>query len=57
MSDPVPVDLEDFDGRNGWILEIRIEQQGVTEVIPLLVQHLLSCILGSGRLHGFLRSM
>ena len=37
VTDPVPVDLEDFDARDGWILEIRINRQGGTEVSPLLV--------------------
>ena len=28
MSNLVPVDLEDFDTRYGWILDISIDQQG-----------------------------
>ena len=47
MSDKVPVDLEDLDARDGWILEISIDQQGGTEVAPLLVEILLSSILCS----------
>ena len=57
VLDPVPVDLEEFDARDGWILEIRIDQQGGTEVIPLLVHPLLSHILSSAHSHGFLRSV
>ena len=50
---PVPIDLEDFDAREGWILEIRINRQGVTEIYPLLIQPLLFRILIS----AFLQSM
>ena len=57
MSYPVPVDLEEFDTREVWILESRIEQQGETEVSPLLVQPLLSRIPSSACLHGFQRSV
>ena len=53
----MPVDLEEFDERYGWILESRIEWQGGTEVSPLLVQPLLSLILSIDRLYGFLRSV
>ena len=51
------VDLEELDARNVWILESRIDQQGGAEVGPLLGQPLLSHILVSVGLHGFLRSV
>ena len=51
------VDLKEFDAREGWILEIRIDQQGVTEVSPLLVQPLMLRILSSACSQGFLRIM
>ena len=47
LTDPVYVDLDELDARDGWILESRIDKQGGTEVSPLLVQHLLSLILSS----------
>ena len=37
VADPVPIDLEEFDARDGWILESIIDGQGGTEVSPLLV--------------------
>ena len=55
MPNTVAIDLDDLDARYGWILESRIDRQGGTEVSPLPVQPLLSCILSSARLHGFLR--
>ena len=57
VSDAVPVDLEDLDARNGWILESRIDLKGGAEVAPLLVELLLAIILCSPRSHGFLRSV
>ena len=57
MTDLLTVDLEDLDGRDGWILESRIDQQGVAEVSPLLVDILMLHILSSSCPHGFLRSM
>ena len=30
VSDPVPVDLDEFETREGWMLDIRIEQKGGT---------------------------
>ena len=57
VTDLVPVDLKKFDERDGWILKIRIDQQGVIEVIPLLMQPLLSHILIIDFLHGFLSSI
>ena len=57
MTDPVAVYLEEFDARDGCILEIRIYQQGGTEVSPLMINPLLSRILGSACFHGFLRSV
>ena len=57
MLDLAHVDLEEFDARKGRILEIRTGQQGVTEVIPLLVHPLLLRILSSAHLHNFLRSV
>ena len=47
MSDAVPVELEDLDVRDGWILESRIDPEGGTEVAPLLVELLLASILCS----------
>ena len=57
MSDAVPVDLEDLDARDGWILESRIDREGGVEVAPLRVELLLMSILCSSRLHGFLCSV
>ena len=57
MTDPVAVDLEDFDVRDRCISEIRIYQQGGTEVSPLPIQPLLFHILSSACPHGLLRSM
>ena len=57
MTDLVDVDLEESDARDGWILESRIEKQGGKEVSPLPIQPLLSRILSSALLYGFLRSM
>ena len=45
VTDSVPVDLEDLDVRDGWILESRIDRQGGAEVVPLLVDLMLSRIL------------
>ena len=53
----VVVDLEDIDVRYGWIFEIRVEQQGGTEVGPLPVQPMMYHTLGSSDLHGFLSSI
>ena len=33
VLDRVPIDLEEFGVRDGWILECRIEQQGVSSVV------------------------
>ena len=57
VTDPVTVDLEEFYTRDEWILESRIDRQGGTEVIPLLVQPLLSSILSSAGYHSFLCSV
>ena len=57
MPNTVVVDLEELDVRDGWILESRIDQQSDTEFGPLPVQPLLSRILSSSGLHGFLRSV
>ena len=57
VLDSVTVYLEEFDARDEWILEIRIYQQSGKYVSPLMVQTLLSCILSSSRLHGFLYSV
>ena len=57
VSNPVPVELKDFDAMEGWILESRIDCQGGTEVCPLLIQPLMSRILSSTRLHSFLLNM
>ena len=37
VPNAVAVDLEEFDARDGWILESRIDRQGGTEVGPLPV--------------------
>ena len=57
VMDTVAVDLEQFNARDGWILEIRIDQQGGTGVDPLPLQLLLSCILSSAGSHSFLHSI
>ena len=57
MPDSVPIDLEELDARDGWILESRIDRQGGTEVGPLPVQPLLSRISSSAVSHGLLRSV
>ena len=57
MADPIAIYLEDFNARYQWILESRIDWQGGTEVIPLLIEPLLSRILSSAGSHGFLRSV
>ena len=57
VPNSVAVDLEELDVRGGWILESRIDQQGGTEVGPLSVQPLLSCILRGAGSHSFLRSV
>ena len=54
MLNAVVVNLEGIDARYGWILDSRIERQGGTEFVPLLVQTLLSHILISAGWHGFL---
>ena len=43
--------------KDGWILGSRIDRQDGTEVGPLNVQLLMSCILGSAGPRGFLRSV
>ena len=53
----VAVDLEDLNARDGCILESRLDQQGGTEVGPLLIQPLRSRILSSSGLHVFLCSV
>ena len=57
VPDAVAVDLEEFDAKNGWILDGIIDQQGGTEVVPLLVQPLLYCILSISSSRGFLCSV
>ena len=57
ISDAVPVDLEDLDARDEWILENRIDIKGGAEVAPLLVDILLASILCSSHLYGFLHSV
>ena len=49
--------MEKIDVRDGFILEIRIDQQGGTEVVPLSVQPLVYCILSGAGSRGFLRSV
>ena len=53
----VPVDLEDLNVMDVWILESRVDRQGGVEVCPLLIELLLSCILISSRPYGFLSRM
>ena len=55
MSDVVPVDLENLDARDEWILEIRIDLKGSAEVAPLLVELLMASTLCSSCSRGFLR--
>ena len=55
MSDAVPVELEDLDTREKWILESRIDCEGGAEVASLTVDLLTASILCSSRSHGFLR--
>ena len=57
MPNVVAVDLDEIDARDEWILESRIDQHGGTEVVPLPVQPLLSRILSSAGLRGFLSSV
>ena len=57
MSNAVPVDLEDLNARNGWVLESRIDQQSEAEVPLLIVELLLLSILFTYRLHVSLRSV
>ena len=57
VPNAVAVNLEEHDERDGWILEIRIDQQGGTEVSPLPVQPLMSRVLISAGSHIFLRSV
>ena len=47
MPNEVAIDLEEFDTNEGYILKMRIDQQGGTEVGPILVRPL----------PGFLRSV
>ena len=54
VSDKMPVELEESNARDGWILESRVYQQGRTEISPLLVQPLTYHIMISARSHGFL---
>ena len=56
VTDPVPIELGEFYVRDGWIPKNRIDQQGGTEVSPLLAQPLMSRIFSSSSSHGFLRS-
>ena len=57
VTDPVPIDLQEFDENDVRILEIRIERQGETDVSPLLIQPMLFHILSSACSHGFLSSV
>ena len=57
MSNVVPIDLEDLNARDGWILESRIDLEGGAEVAPLLVELLLAGILCFFRPIGFLCSV
>ena len=57
MTEPMTIDLEEFDARDGWILESRIDRHSGPEVGPLLIQPLLSRILSSAGLNGFLHSV
>ena len=57
MLDPMSVDLEELNARDGWILENMIDQQGGTDVVLLPIQPLLSHILSSVGSHIFLRSV
>ena len=43
----VPVELEDLDARYVLILESRIDQQGVAEVVTLMLEILLLRVLSS----------
>ena len=54
VPNSVAIDLEELDARYGCVLEISIDQQGGTEVVPLPVHPLLSRILSSDGLNGFL---
>ena len=47
VTEFLPMDLEYLDARDGWILESRFYQQGVSEVGPLLIELLLSHMLSS----------
>ena len=44
MSDAVPVDLEDLDARDRWILERSIDPEGGAEVATLPVEILMMSI-------------
>ena len=57
VTDLMAAELEEFNVRDGWIFLSRIDQHAGTEVDPLPIQPLLSRILSSVVLHGFLRSM
>ena len=54
VLEPVRVDLEEFDARDGRILESRVDHQGGTKVSPLMVQSIISHILISACSHVFL---
>ena len=57
MSDMVPVDLENLEASDIWILERRIDQEGGALVAFLLVEFLLLSILCSSHSQGFLCSV
>ena len=57
MSDHVSIYLQDFNSREGWILESRADRQGGAEIGPLPVEFLLTRILCIPWSHGFLRSV
>ena len=57
MSEPVSIYLQDFNSREGQILESRADQQGGAEIVPLPVESLLARILCSSCSHGFLHSV
>ena len=57
VSNAAPVDFEDLNARDRWILENRIDQEDGAEFTPLLVELLLASILCRSRSHGFLCSV
>ena len=57
VTDSMAVELGEFDERDGWILESRIDQQGGVEVGPLPIKPLMSRILSSTGSYGFLVSV